>query len=253
MEMQRRKTTAKRTTKKMAKKAVSATAVFPMRINRYLAQKNIATRKEADELIEKGRVLVNGKRAVLGQKIAETDAVEVRAKQKTYVYLAYYKPRGVITHANSVGENDIRKNIARDDVFPVGRLDKDSSGLIILTNDGRITDKLLNPTRVHEKEYVVTTVEKLRTTFKDNMEKGMRIENEITRPCKVEVLDDHTFRIVLTEGKKHQIRRMVSALFNEVKTLKRVRVMNIRLGTLAPNTYRPIEGKELELFLESLF
>jgi 23S rRNA pseudouridine2604 synthase len=137
-------------------------------------------------------------------------------------------------------------------VFPVGRLDKDSHGLIILTNDGRVTDRLLSPTRDHEKEYRVQTKLKIGENFKSKMETGVNIEGYDTKSTKVELLNENNFRIVLTEGKKHQIRRMVVALFNEVQDLERTRVMNIQLGKLRDGAYRTIEGDELSSFLKAL-
>lgn len=230
------------------------TPKFPMRINKYLAWKNYSTRKGGDELIEKKRVFINGRLAVLGDKVNETDVVEVRfrGKEKKYVYFAYYKPIGVVSHSPQKGEKDIKHAVALKEVFPVGRLDKDSEGLMILTNDGRITDKLLNPEYIHEKEYIVVVAQKLRSNFKQKMEAGVKIEDYVTKPAHVEILNDVTFRITLTEGKKHQIRRMCAALFNEVREILRIRVMNIELGHLEPGHYRPIEGEELKTFLSSL-
>ncbi|MEK7606290.1 MAG: pseudouridine synthase [Patescibacteria group bacterium] len=227
---------------------------FPMRINKYLAWKKHSTRRGADEMIEKGQVLLNGKRAALGDKVTETDVIEVRfrVKPKPYVYFAYHKPRGIVTHSPVRGERDIKSQVKMSDVFPVGRLDKDSSGLVILTNDGRITDRLLSPRYDHEKEYLVTTKNPLRSSFQAKMEAGVQIEDEMTAPCRVKILDDRTFQVILTEGKKHQIRRMCVALFQEVDTLERLRVMNIELGALAPNSHRKITGDELKKFLELL-
>jgi len=231
---------------------------YPMRINKYLALKNISTRRGADELIEKGQVFINGKKAVLGDKVQEEDSVEIKGKtsNKKPVYYAYNKPIGIITHSPGEKEKDIKEDIVNKNipkgVFPVGRLDKDSHGLIILTNDGRITDKLLNPKYIHEKEYVVKTSNKLRSSFKQKMEAGVNIEGYMTQKCKVQILNENTFRIILSEGKKHQIRRMCSALFQEVSDLKRIRVMNIQLGKLKPGTLREIKGEELAIFLKAL-
>ena len=212
-----------------------------MRINKYLADRKIATRRGADELIKEKKVFINGKLAVLGSKVAENDKVEVRrAKEKEYKYFAYNKPTGIETAS------------PKEELFPLGRLDKNSHGLLILTNDGRITDQLLNPKYFHEKEYLVKTKEKLRSSFKNKMEAGVNIEGYQTAKCKVKIIDDHTFRIILTEGKKHQIRRMCSALFQEVADLKRERIMNIKLGTLKPNALREIKGEELSIFFKSL-
>ncbi len=229
-----------------------------MRINKYLAFKNHSTRKGGDELVESHRVYINGRVAVLGDKVSEHDVVEVRGdgKPKEYVYFAYHKPRGIITHSPQLGEQDIEsaiKNIPEAaGVFPIGRLDKDSSGLIILTNDGRITDRLLNPEYAHEKEYVVETNEKLREDFVQAMSGGVVIDEYVTQPCIVTPLGIRSFRITLGEGKKHQIRRMVDAMGNSVSTLQRIRVMNIELGDLKPGKLRKIEDQELSLFLKSL-
>ncbi|PIR38416.1 MAG: 23S rRNA pseudouridine synthase F [Candidatus Zambryskibacteria bacterium CG10_big_fil_rev_8_21_14_0_10_42_12] len=224
-----------------------------MRINKYLAHTGIATRREADNLIEKGFVFVNGKKAVLGQTISKTDKVEVRRKQKNkYVYLAFNKPVGIVTHSPQGSEQEIKDILDIKGVFPVGRLDKNSHGLIILTNDGRLTDKLLNPESGHEKEYLVTTKDKLRSSFKEKMEGGVKIEGYTTKPTRVDILGENKFKIILTEGKRHQIRRMVVALFNEVRELCRIRIMNIKLGNLKPGEYRYLEGDELSRFLTAL-
>jgi len=230
-------------------------AKYPMRINKYLALKNYATRRGADELIEKHLVLINGRFAVLGDKVVESDVVEVRGTKKradNYVYYAYNKPLGVATLAPKAGGKGIAESIDLKNVFPIGRLDKNSHGLIILTNDGRITDRLLNPIHTHDKEYLVKVTERLRNNFKEKMEKGVNIEGYITEPCVVNIIDDTTFSVTLTEGKKHQIRRMCANLFAEVKDLKRIRIMNIELGKLAPNSYREIKNEELNVFLKSL-
>lgn len=212
-----------------------------VRINKYLALKKISTRRGADELIKQKKVFINGKPAVLGAQVTEKDKVEVRgAEEKKYVYYAYNKPIGVETSSPKEG------------LFPLGRLDKASHGLMILTNDGRITDGLLNPKFFHEKEYVVKTLNKLRSNFKQKMEAGVDIEGYMTKPCKVQTLNDFAFRVTLTEGKKHQIRRMCANLFQEVADLKRERIMNIKLGKLGINSLREIKGEELANFLSSL-
>jgi 23S rRNA pseudouridine2604 synthase len=231
---------------------------YPMRINKYLAHKGYATRTGADELIKKNLVFINGELAVLGDKVSATDTVEVRRSQKPkkYVYIAYNKPIGVISHSPQMGEKDVKKSVSKaiphTDIFPVGRLDKDSHGLMILTNDGRITDRLLNPMHTHEKEYVVKTLHPINTHFKKIMESGVSIEGYVTQKCSVTIVNSNEFKIILSEGKKHQIRRMVVALKNDVTDLKRIRVMNITLGKLGTNQTRPIEGDELKTFLNSL-
>lgn len=227
---------------------------FPMRINKYLAKAGYATRRDADLLVEKGLVFVNGAKAVLGTKINKEDKVEVEQKgpQKTYVYYAYNKPVGVVTHSPQKGELDVVQSSGLKDVFPVGRLDKDSHGLMILTNDGRITDKLLNPDSSHEKEYSVMTINPLRPSFKEHMEKGVDIGDAVTKPCRIKITGEKTFNITITEGKHHQIRRMCEAMHNDVKHLQRTRIMNIRLAKLQSNAFRKIEGKELDIFLDDL-
>lgn len=227
--------------------------VYPVRINRYLALKGFSTRRGADTLIEERKVKINGREAKLGEMIHEKDIVTVenfRAKQ--YTYFAYYKPREVITHSPQGKERDIKFLVKNDELFPVGRLDKDSEGLIILTNDGRITDRLLNPEYEHEKEYEVEVDLPLKESFKNKMERGVLIEGYRTKECSVNILSERKFRIILTEGKKHQIRRMCVALGYQVKHLKRIRVMNVTLGTLKQNQKREISQEELETFLTSL-
>ncbi len=228
---------------------------YPMRINKYLAHEGIATRRGADELVARGKVLVNGHVAVLGERVNYGDTVELRDKSspKKFLYYAYNKPVGVITHSPRLGEKDIKQSVALPkDVFPVGRLDKDSSGLIILTNDGRVTDRLLNPDYAHDKEYRVRTSEPLRESFKKTMEVGVDIEGYLTKPCTVRKTGQKSFNITLTEGKKHQIRRMVAALHNTVVELERTRILNVRLDNLASGMWRSIEGEELKTFLAQI-
>ncbi|MDO8576053.1 MAG: pseudouridine synthase [bacterium] len=225
---------------------------FPMRINKYLASQKLCTRREADKLIEKGLVILNGRPAVLGDKVQEKDKVEVKWRQTKYRYFAYYKPRGIITHSAQEGEEEIKEILPIEGVFPLGRLDKDSYGLIILTDDGRITDALLNPDRAHEKEYEVMTTEPLPSNFKTKMERGVDIGGYVTKPCTVETLGDRKFSITLTEGKKHQIRRMCGFFGLATSHLLRKRIMNIKLGGLKSGEHRAIQGAELDAFLKSL-
>jgi len=226
-----------------------------MRINKYLASKKYCTRREADEVIKKGKVFINGRVAILGDKITEKDSVEVKWRAKNCRYYAYNKPRGIITHSPQAGEEeDIAMILPANlkNVFPVGRLDKDSFGLIILTDDGRIVDPLLNPDFVHEKEYWVTTTKNLPPDFKEKIEKGVDIGGYVTKPCKIELLSYNKFSITLTEGKKHQIRRMCGVFGLDASGIERKRIMNVRLGHLPPGEHRPIQGKELQDFLKAL-
>ncbi len=229
---------------------------FPMRINKYLAFKNICTRKAADEYITKGLVKINGRKAVLGDKVEEKDQVEINLPKQTFRYLAYNKPRGIITHSAQKDidpdEKDIKEVMPVEGVFPVGRLDKDSYGLIILTDDGRLTDALLNPANEHEKEYDVDCAHKLPSYFKGRLEAGIDIGGYTTKPCTIMMRGDKKFTIKLTEGKKHQIRRMVGALGASTIDLRRTRILNIELGSLKSGQYRKINGAELHAFLKSL-
>ncbi len=234
------------------------TTKYPIRINKYLAQMGYTTRRGADILIQNGDVLINGRPAVLGDKVKENDDVQVKNIKpiSSFSYIAYNKPKGVVTHGAQGNETEIKDKIKKInpnlEVFPVGRLDKNSHGLIILTNDGRIVEPLLSPDMPHEKEYKVKVNERLRSDFAKKMSSGVDIGGYVTKPCKVKKINRNTFRIVLTEGKNHQIKRMCSVLGYTVNELKRTRIMNIKLKRLQPNTLAYIKGKELKTFLSHL-
>ena len=228
-----------------------------VRLNKYLADRKLASRREADVLIAEGKVLVNGKKAVIGQKIGEDDIVRLspsatRAKN----YIAYYKGAGIITHSPKEGEMDIVTKIKKDygltGLSPIGRLDKASEGLIILSDDGLVTGALLDPGNENEKEYEVIVDKPVTAGFLKKLARGVRIEGYLTKPALAVKKSEKSFRIILTEGKKHQIRRMCAALGWQVKNLKRVRIVNVELGRLTPNQYRKIAGKELQDFLKEL-
>ncbi len=225
-----------------------------IRINKYLADKKICSRREADLLIKQGKVSINGKKAELGEMVRETDKVAVEGDSKELVYLAFNKPEGIITHSpqgDEVSIADILKFNVK--VFPLGRLDKDSRGLIILANDGRMTDRLLNPMYAHEKEYEVKATAPINEDFLKQMERGVKLNGGyITQKCVLKKLDKHSFSIILTEGKRRQIRRMCAALGYKAVDLKRVRIMNIILGNLKEGNYRIISGAEREKFLAEL-
>lgn len=223
-----------------------------MRINKYLAEKGLCTRREADRYIAQGLVYINGLKAKLGDQVNEGDTVETRLPKRHYRYFAYNKPRGIVTHSPQEGQEGIGDIAGLVGVAPMGRLDRDSHGLIILTDDGRVTEKLLGPEANREKEYVVSTKEHLPPSFKARMEKGVDIEGYMTKPARVKILGDKKFSIILTEGKKHQIRRMCAAWGYTVASLMRIRVMNIKLGTLKPGQFRTIKGAELKEFLQNL-
>ncbi len=224
---------------------------FPIRINKYLALKGFSTRRGADELISAGKVYINGKVARLGMEVYEADNVTLKGfEPKSHVYYAYYKPVGVITVGKEPGIRSI-EDAAKfpEKVFPLGRLDKDSEGLILMTNDGRLTDKLLNPDSEHEKEYLVELDKPVTHEFLVKMFQGVRIKSGKTKESKIRRKEKNSFEIILTEGKNRQIRRMCGALGYQVKRLKRVRIMNILLGKLKPNQFRKLTPKEQkELF-----
>lgn len=223
-----------------------------MRINKYLAEQGLCTRREADLYIAQGLVYINGAQAKLGSQVEEGDNIEARIPRQQYRYYAYNKPKGVVTHSPTEGQKGIQDIAGLEGVSPMGRLDKESHGLIILTDDGRVTEKLLGPEAGREKEYVVMTREHLPPSFKTRMEKGVDIEGYRTKPAKVKMLSETKFSIILTEGKKHQIRRMCAAWGYTVADLKRIRVMNIALGSLQAGQYRIIKGQELKEFLKGL-
>lgn len=234
---------------------------YPIRINKYLALNNYSTRKGADELIKKGLVFINGKKAILGDQVYENDKIEVskNAPKKEYVYYAYNKPIGVSTNPEKNTKDILKITKFPHKVFPIGRLDKDSHGLLILTNDGRITDRLLSPKYIHEKEYVVKVEPNFTSKFIKLMSNGVHFDGYISKKCKVWPQKDkkgddskNTFRIILTEGKKRQIRRMCEALHHKVIDLKRERIMNINLGKIPDGKYMEIIGEEKDLFLKLL-
>lgn len=230
--------------------------IYPIRINKYLALHNYSTRVGGDELIKKGLVFINGRKAILGDKVFEEDTVEVKNKnsQKEYVYYAYNKQVGISTNPE-VGSKDILKATKFPvRVFPIGRLDKDSRGLILVTNDGRVTDRLLSPKFVHEKEYVVRVEPSFSDKFTELMSNGVHFDKFISKKCQVwrKPKSKDTFHIILTEGKKRQIRRMCEALHHTVIDLRRIRIMDIEIGKIKEGDFREIKGEELDILLKSL-
>lgn len=235
-----------------------------MRINKYLKDKGLSTRRGADDLIAKGSVYVNGKRATLGQEVTGKDSVEIRGvkgvREQELVYIAYNKDIGILTNNDEKGGKDILSVTSFKDksgksirVFPVGRLDKDSRGLILMTNDGRVTDKLLSPRFKHEKEYVIAVDKPFNDVFLTRMESGIRMDGSVTKKAHTERVSPNRFKITLTEGKKRQIRRMCEALHYDVMDLQRIRIMNVELGTLPPGEYRHLSDQEKKALLASLY
>ena len=219
---------------------------YPIRINKYLRDKGLVSRREADKLISAGEVLVDGRRAEMGMLIYEGDKVVLRQKQeKEYIYLAYYKPRGLATQATGNFESVITEWRERG-VFPVGRLDKESEGLLILTNDGRLTAKITGPESKTNKEYIVNVKEGLSKGVPAIFEKGMQTKTfGKLLPAKARIVDRHTLRVVLLEGKRHQIRVMLSELHYTITDIKRVRIGHILIGDLRPGQTRKLTPLEI--------
>ncbi len=217
----------------------------PLRINKYLRDKGLCSRREADDLIEKGKVFVNGKKALPGMLISDKDTVELKEGwQKKHTYLAYYKPAGLPTQGER-GEESVVSLISGGGLYPVGRLDKESEGLLILTNDGRIVKNVLGGESKLEKEYIVEVKEKLREGIPAILEKGMKTESlGVLLPAKAKITGERTLRVILTEGKRHQIRVMLAELRLTVKDLKRVRIGEIRLGRLRSGQSRELDPHE---------
>lgn len=225
-----------------------------MRINKYLAEAGIVSRRGADQWILDGRVIINGRPAELGSRVEEGDEVKVDGKvisqEQELVYLALNKPVGITSTTERHIEGNIVDFVGHDKrIFHIGRLDKDSDGLILLTNDGDIVNEILRSENDHEKEYIVTVNERLTDTFLEKMAKGVKILDTVTKPCKVKKLGPFTFSIILTQGLNRQIRRMCSALGFTIKRLQRVRIMNIDLGDLPLGKWRDLTTEEKkELF-----
>ncbi len=228
--------------------------LYPMRINKYLAHKGFATRRAADELVTRRKITINGKLAVLGSKVNEGDVVKMtNAKGAPKLdYFAYHKPLGIIRSKNSEKEPDIVLPRGLEGVVPVGDLDKNAHGLVILTNDGRITERLRNPATAPEEEYTVRVRGKLRSSFRAKMAEGVEIEGFKTKPQHLKILGENIFAIALKEEKNNQIRRMCVALFQEVTDLKRTRIGTVSLSGLKPEEHRAIEGEERAAFLKAL-
>ncbi|MEO3946056.1 23S rRNA pseudouridine(2604) synthase RluF [Gorillibacterium sp. CAU 1737] len=222
-----------------------------MRINKFISETGICSRREADKWVEEGRVTINGQRAELGSQAEAGDDVRVDGRsigeKKRTVYLALNKPVGI----TCTTEGHIRGNIVDfvgypERIFPIGRLDKDSEGLILLTNDGDIVNKILRVEHGHEKEYIVTVDKPIPDDVLVRMSRGVPILDTVTLPCKIHRTGDRTFRIILTQGLNRQIRRMCAHFGFQVRRLKRIRIINIRLGELAVGQWRKLSEDEVQ-------
>ena len=220
------------------------------RINKFLSETGFCSRREADRLIEQGRVTINGKIPEMGTKVAPGDEVRVNGelvqqKNEKPIYLAFYKPVGIECTTNlGVRDNIVDYINYPERIFPIGRLDKASEGLIFMTNDGDIVNKILRARNNHEKEYIVTVNKPITDRFIDRMSNGIPILETITKKCKVEQISKYVFRIILTQGLNRQIRRMCEYLDYEVTALKRTRIINISLD-VAEGKYRNLTDAEI--------
>lgn len=222
-----------------------------IRLNKYLSEAGVCSRREADRLIEAGKVTVDGVTASMGMKVVPgqqvvCDGKTVGGKDRP-VLLAVNKPRGIVC---TTSDKDRAENIVEFlnypiRVYPVGRLDKESEGLLLMTNQGEMMDQILRGRNGHEKEYQVTVDKKITGDFIRRMGAGVAILDTVTRPCEVEQTGEKTFRIILTQGLNRQIRRMCEVLGYQVTKLRRVRIMNIKLGNLKTGAYREVTGAEL--------
>ncbi len=221
-----------------------------MRLNKFISETGVCSRRQADQWIEAGRVTCNGVPATLGTKVGEADEVridgELVGSKQPQIYIALNKPVGITCTSESHIEGNIIALVGHAErIFAIGRLDKDSEGLILLTNNGDIVNEILRSENNHEKEYVVTVDRPITDFSLALMASGVRIMGEMTKPARVSRIDRQNFRIVLTQGLNRQIRRMCSALGYKVQRLQRVRIINIHLGDLKPGQWRDLTPREL--------
>jgi 23S rRNA pseudouridine2605 synthase/23S rRNA pseudouridine2604 synthase len=230
-----------------------------MRLQKYLSAAGVCSRRKGEELIQAGRVSVNGVVVTqLGTKIdSDTDLVEVDGRathiSQNLVYIAFHKPKDYVTSCRQKEEKTVLDLVdIAERVYPVGRLDKDSTGLLLLTNDGRLHHNLSHPSFDHEREYEVSVVKPIPDGALQHMAKGLPMMGTKTRPARIKRISARRFRIVLQEGKNRQIRRMVRKVGNQVTDLKRIRIANIRLGKLSKGAWRYLSKTELSRLLKSM-
>ena len=228
-----------------------------MRINKYLSSSGYCSRREADRLLEQGRVTIDSRKAELGDRAGEGEKVCVDGKpvypEKKRIVIAFHKPAGVVCTSSRKEKNNIIDYIRFPQrIYPVGRLDKDSTGLIFLTNDGELMDRILRGKNGHEKEYIVQVNRPIKPEILAAMSQGVPILDTMTRPCKIEPMNERTFRIVLTQGLNRQIRRMCEYFGYKVTKLKRVRIMNVVLDGLQEGKWRYLTEEELRIMEKSL-
>lgn len=220
-------------------------------INKFISSTGVCSRRKAEEFINSGRVTINGNIAVLGNRVFENDEVKLDGKslqsKPKQVFIALYKPIGIVSSTNPNERNNIVDFVGHPErLFPIGRLDKPSEGLIFLTNNGDIVNKILRAGNNHEKEYIVAVDKGITDDFIHRMANGIPILGTVTKKCKVEKISDKVFKIILVQGLNRQIRRMCSYLGYEVTKLKRTRIMNIKLGRLKVGEWRDLTQSELD-------
>jgi 23S rRNA pseudouridine2604 synthase len=227
-----------------------------VRLNKYISETGVCSRREADKWISQGRVTLNDAPATLGHKVAPGDEVRIDGNligaKKKAIYIALNKPVGITCTTEAHIEDNIVRFVGHSErIFPVGRLDKESEGLILLTNDGDIVNEILRSENEHEKEYIVSVNRPITDLSLKMLASGVKIMGVMTKPCKIERVDAETFRIVLTQGLNRQIRRMCSALGYRVQRLTRVRIINIQLGELRTGGWRYLSESEVQGLLAS--
>ena len=232
-----------------------------VRLNKFLSEKGICSRREADRLVDEGKVMVNGVCAVMGQKVSSADEIvvdgkKVSTKQVKPVLIAVNKPAGIVcTTARFEGEKNIVDMVKYPTrIYPIGRLDKESEGLILMTNLGELANEISKASNSHEKEYVVTVNNQVTESFLDKMRRGMHLEelNADTMPCVCTKTGNREFHIILKQGLNRQIRRMCAACGYRVETLKRIRIMNIHLGNITQGIFRNVTDSEFDKLIKML-
>ena len=226
-----------------------------VRINKFLSEAGVCSRREADRFISEGKVKIDGVTAEMGSKVTKQNQVTFCDKpvkrEEKLVLIAFHKPEGIVCTTDRNEPDNIIDYIHYNmRIYPIGRLDKDSEGLILLTNDGNIVNKILRAENNHEKEYVVRVNKEITAEFIKKMSSGVPILDTVTKSCKVKQIDKYSFHIILTQGLNRQIRRMCEHFGYRVVSLKRIRVMNIRLGRMKPGDYRNVTEREIEELME---
>ncbi len=227
------------------------------RLNKYISASGYCSRREADKYIENGNVTINGKKAVIGSKVLPGQKVKVNGElienKVEPIYIAFNKPVGIVSSTNPLEKDNIIDYIRHEQrIFPIGRLDKDSQGLILLTNDGDIVNKILRAGNNHKKEYIVTVNKPITPDFLTHMSQGVPILDRVTRRCEIEQINPYVFRISLIQGLNRQIRRMCEYFNYDVLKLERIQIMNIKLDKLGQGNWRPLTLSEMEGLFDML-